>query len=68
MTMFTGTVNGAWDTPPSDPVFGSWYGDYDSAGVIYTGTFYSPTGVTLFDGKVTSLPDGRFLYDGIWAL
>ncbi len=32
------------------------------------GTFYSVTGVTLFDGKVTPQADGRGLYDGMWAL
>jgi hypothetical protein len=49
------------------PVFGSWSGDYDSTGLVYTGTVYSATGVTLFGGKVTPQPNGNFLYDGVWA-
>lgn len=66
MSMFTGTCAGSWDAAPTDPMFGSWIGNFDDSGVIYTGQYSSSTGVTLFDGTVTFQQDGVLSYNSVW--
>jgi hypothetical protein len=64
--MFTGPCAGSWDAAPTDPMFGSWIGNFDDSGVIYTGQYSPSTGVTLFDGAVTFQQDGVLSYNGVW--